>query len=424
MSLQRLSAIACATLGLSGAALALQSVTLERFVVTGADVTFARGIDSQGSVAGSYTLPDGSSHGYLRDASGTLQLVDWPGGTTTFFEGITPGGIAVGFAVGPGSIGPVEYDGGVWTALTPPPQAGVFLQGGNDSGLRVGNLVGAFGSRHGVLFTGGVPTLLDYPGAHSTELEDINELGIIVGNYRPDAVGIWHGFVHNLNSGTFRTLDHPDGAETRLRGINDFDTIVGDTLLSGASNRRAVVFEGGEWSDLELFGVFGDSRASGVSNDGHICGEYYGQFAGAAAVLGFVFDPNGFGPSRYCEATPNSSGAPADIHYVGTTSLAANDLVLEAGPAPANTSGLFFYGPGAVQRPFGDGYLCVSGPHHRLAVGSTDAAGYALHAFDANAASGALAAGSRWYFQYWFRDTAAGGAGNNTSRGLAVDFTP
>ena len=32
--------------------------------------------------------------------------------------------------------------------------------------------------------------------------------------------------------------------------------------------------------------------------------------------------------------------------------------------------------------------------------------------------------GATWYFQSWFRDTPAGGAGFNLSNGLQVLFTP
>lgn len=417
-----IAALFCSTaVALASPAFA-QQPTLQRFTVPGADVTYARGIDAQGNVAGSYLPPGGVFRGYLRDASGAVQLLDWPGGTRTFFEGMTSGGTALGFAVGPGSSGPVEYFGGNWTALTPPPQSSVFLQGGNDAGLRVGHLIASDASRHGVLFTNGVATLLDFPGANSTELESVNASGIVVGNYESNSPGDWHGFVHDMGAGTFTTLDMPGAGWTRLRGSNDQGDIVGEALFGG--QRRAILYSGGQWSELDLFGVLGDSLAADIANDGRICGEYFGEFQGAITILGYVLDPNGSGPARYCDSTPNSSGAAADIHFAGSTSLSANDLVLEAGPAPPNVSGLFFYGQNQVQVPFGDGFLCVGAPQFRLAVGTTDAQGFALHAFDSGAASVPLTAGTRLHFQYWFRDTAAAGAGFNTSRALAVEFRP
>lgn len=426
-SLLRLAArLGCATLTFAGLAPA-QQPTLERFVVPGADVTYARGIDSQGGVAGSYVLPGGNFRGYLRDASGTIQLLDYPSATVTILEGLTNGGTAVGFAAGPGSLGPVEYTSGTWTTLTPPGPVSVFLHGGNDAGLRVGHLIAQDASRHGVLFTNGVPTLLDFPGALATELEDVNASGVVIGNYRRDLVSPWSGFVHDLSGGTFSTLNAPGEAATRLLGMNDLGDIVGEVLPNNGGERRAVRYSGGQWTLLDLFGALGATQASDIANDGRICGDYYGQFDGAPAVLGYVLDPNGAGPSVYCQANANSSGDAADIHYVGSASIAANDLVLEAGRAPANVSGLFFYGPNLSQAPFGDGFLCVGAPQFRLATGTPDASGFARHAFDVTAPpspNGQVTAGTRWHFQYWFRDTAAMGSGFNTSRALAVDFTP
>lgn len=418
------AAVAC--LALAGLA-AAQQPTLTRFVVPGAEVTYARGIDALGGVAGSYALPGGSFRGYERDAGGAVQLLDYPGGSLTILEGRTSAGTSVGYAVGPGSLGPVEVVNGAWTALNPPGPVSVFLYGGNDAGLRVGHLVGGGGATHGVLFTNGVAAQVDFPGAFATELEDVNAAGLVVGNYRPDAQSPWSGFLHDVNGGTFTTLNVPGAAETRLHGLNDLGDVVGEALLVNAAQRTAVRFSGGQWTELELFGALGDTQASDIANDGRICGDYLGQYDGATTVLGYVFDPNGLGPSVFCDSNANSSGAVADIAFVGSTSVAANDLVFEAGPAPANVSGLFFYGRNAAQQPFGDGVLCVGAPQFRLAVGTTDAAGFARHAFDVTAPpspAGQVTAGTRWHVQYWFRDTAAQGAGFNTSRALAVDFRP
>jgi len=423
-SLHIAARLGCATLALTGLASA-QLPTLQRFVVPGAEVTYARGIDSQGGVAGSYALPGGNFRGYLRDASGAIQFVDYPSATVTILEGLTNLGTAVGFAAGPGSLGPVEYTNGVWTTLTPPGPVSVFLYGGNDAGIRVGELVAQDASRHGVVFTNGVPTQLDFPGAFATELLDVNALGFVVGNYRPDAVSPWSGFLYDLNAANFMVLNRPGAAETRLSGLNDLTQVVGQYLPTNGTPRKATLYTGGQWEDLEPFGLLGESRATDIANDGGICGDYYGQFDGAPAALGFVFDPNGPGPTVSCQSNVNSSGKRASISYVGSTSVAANDLVLEAGPGPPNVPGLFFYGQSLSNMPFGDGLLCVGAPQFRLAVGMTDALGFARHAFDVTAPpspNGQVTAGSRWHFQFWFRDVAAMGAGFNTSDALTVIF--
>ncbi|MCA8981704.1 MAG: hypothetical protein H6831_03640 [Planctomycetes bacterium] len=418
--------IGSALIVLSSAAFA-QQPTLERFVFSGSDITYARGIDAQGRVVGSHSST-GGKHGYLRDANGAMTTVDWPGASITSFEGMSEGGVAVAYVVGGAGIpGPAEYTNGGWSALQALPFSTSFLQGANDAGVRVGYLVGTDASHHGLLYVNDTPLVFDFPGAHATELADVDAQGRILGNYRPDDVSPWRGFLHDPLAGTWRDIERPGFAEMRVRGMNDLGDIVGEVLPMGGGQRRAALFSDGQWSDLELFGVLGESRAADVANDGRICGDYYGRFRGADAVLGFLLDPNGDGPATFCDSTVNSSGSAAQIHFAGSTSIAANDLELEAGPAPANTPGVFFYGSSTTLTPFGDGFLCVGTPHQRVGPAPTDPSGFAWRPFDANephAALGPVTAGSTWYFQYWFRDPAAGGAGFNTSRALEVEFTP
>ncbi len=139
-----------------------------------------------------------------------------------------------------------------------------------------------------------------------------------------------------------------------------------------------------------------------------------------------VFFGPGAQPSPFCSANANSSGAPASIGSTGSTSVAANDLVLTVSSAPANTMGLFFFGTSAgAQTPFGNGFRCAVGPYRRLGIQAVGLAGTAARALDLTAFPGTLLSpGSIAAFQFWFRDTAAGGAGFNTSPGLLAGFFP
>ncbi|HVS18899.1 MAG TPA: PQQ-binding-like beta-propeller repeat protein [Planctomycetota bacterium] len=131
------------------------------------------------------------------------------------------------------------------------------------------------------------------------------------------------------------------------------------------------------------------------------------------------------GAQNYCVAAPNSAGAGASISHSGSTSVAADDLVLHvAGAVPAQI-GLYYYGSSTAQVPFGNGWRCVGGQITRLPAVQIDANGQAGYAVDlASPISGApaIASGSTWHFQFWFRDTPAGGAGFNLSDGLSPDF--
>ena len=138
-------------------------------------------------------------------------------------------------------------------------------------------------------------------------------------------------------------------------------------------------------------------------------------------------------PDLYCTAAINSAGFRASMGWGGTTSVAANDLLLTATGCPPGKVGLFFYGPGQADLPAGDGTLCVGAGglgHFRVRpLALTDASGVAstpldLTSLPASSGPGRILPGSTWNFQFWFRDPGGGPAGFNFSNGLAVDFCP
>ena len=130
-------------------------------------------------------------------------------------------------------------------------------------------------------------------------------------------------------------------------------------------------------------------------------------------------------PTNYCAASPNSVGTGATISASGTSSIAANDLVLHVSGLPPRQPGLFYYGATQESAPFGDGQRCISTPNFWLAIVYSDTLGRAAHALDlANPPSAAaqIGAGSSWNFQLWYRDPAAAASGFNLSDGLSVLF--
>lgn len=140
-----------------------------------------------------------------------------------------------------------------------------------------------------------------------------------------------------------------------------------------------------------------------------------------------------FTPSAFdCAGTTNSSGQRAVMTYLRDLELNA-DLPVPSVTAfglPANVPGIFFYGSAHPPTPFGDGVLCVAQPLIRFPVVSpTSSIGLAIAVvrideLPFSSGPGALLPGSTWTFQYWFRDTAAMGAGWNTSSTLTLTFTP
>ena len=127
---------------------------------------------------------------------------------------------------------------------------------------------------------------------------------------------------------------------------------------------------------------------------------------------------------RYCSTAPNShsvAGAVLSVH--GSTSVAANDLVMIAARVPGDP-GLFYLGTSQTQLPFGNGFRCVAGKVSRMPVAQgqhlllTQAVGLGPGGMPQ------LLPGTTWNFQAWFRDPAAGLAGFNLSDAVQLSFTP
>ncbi len=132
----------------------------------------------------------------------------------------------------------------------------------------------------------------------------------------------------------------------------------------------------------------------------------------------------------YCTGAPNSVGAGADLTFGGTAILSNNNMVLTASGCPAGNPGIFFYSKSANSAPLGDGTLCIGGSITRLQPADfTDILGIAFRNIDftappMNSGSGQIVAGTSYFFQFWYRDPAFGGAGSNLTDAVEVIFCP
>ncbi len=162
--------------------------------------------------------------------------------------------------------------------------------------------------------------------------------------------------------------------------------------------------------------VEGTASASSATSGTALLG-YWDQPTGSNELY---IAGNGAHPSliRYCEANPNSTGGPASIGAQGVPLLTGGQLVLSAEPVPA-TVGVFLFASNPMHAPFGEGWLCVVGQTHFLWPPKLAVSGRAEHTLDMSGPG--ITQGQR-YFQYWFRDPAAGGSRFTTSDGLAVLF--
>lgn len=130
------------------------------------------------------------------------------------------------------------------------------------------------------------------------------------------------------------------------------------------------------------------------------------------------------GSSIFCNSLANSRGTVGTLALVGSTNVADNNVVLVSTGLPLNQPGVFYYGNGTENLPFGNGIRCVGGTAMtRLGPTSTGPAGIAARQLNLATIQDPhvmITGDSTWYFQFWFRDPAAGGV--NFSNGLRVDF--
>jgi uncharacterized membrane protein len=142
----------------------------------------------------------------------------------------------------------------------------------NDLGWIVGTYEDSAGSSHGFLLIKGLFIPINYPGATDTAAIGVNNLGQIVGTYSDDGFATdGHGFVKTL--GIYKTIDPPDAGDyTDTWDINDLGHIVGAyTDADGVD--RGFLFKHGRYTHIDYPGAWG-SGAHGNNFCGEIVGEW------------------------------------------------------------------------------------------------------------------------------------------------------
>lgn len=135
----------------------------------------------------------------------------------------------------------------------------------------------------------------------------------------------------------------------------------------------------------------------------------------------------------FCAALTNSQNRPGELNGFGSVTASVNAVTLAATGLPPSAVGVALMSrtQGYVPNPGGsEGALCLGGGIGVMtsSIGRADGAGNAqfspnVHALPPILGAPAVAAGERWYFQVWHRDTAASGvATTNFTNGLYVDF--
>lgn len=138
-----------------------------------------------------------------------------------------------------------------------------------------------------------------------------------------------------------------------------------------------------------------------------------------------TYSTNCSDPVIACFGAVNSTGFATTLDTHGAPSVFTNDFALEVQFAPPGTNGTFFFGTALANVPFGDGVRCAGGSLYRFGNVTVDASGTAARALDFTTFPGStIAAGGQRWFQFAYRDLAAGGAGFNASMTQRVAFCP
>ncbi len=122
---------------------------------------------------------------------------------------------------------------------------------------------------------------------------------------------------------------------------------------------------------------------------------------------------------NYCEATPNSTGAPATLSAEGSASISNNDLVLMVSNVP-DGMGYFSYSRNRAHVARGAGFVCLGRPTFRTKVLKISG-GTMSHAFDLSG-NPAMGVGETWHFQAQFRDRTTRHFTFNASDGVTITF--
>jgi hypothetical protein len=215
------------------------------------------GIDSEGTIMGSYEDANNLGHGFVRARDGTFSSFDVPGAATTAYLGTTVNSISTGgrVEVANGAINPEGEIAGSY-----------FIETGTGGFLR---------ARDGSI------TAFEVPGGKITSAADINLSGAITGSYYEPSSFDFRGFLRTRD-GTFTTFAAAPSASCCLytfpQGIN------AEGVIAGFDNDDLGIYHGFQMDrngTITLFdahgagtGVYQGTLPQGINGKGTIAGYY------------------------------------------------------------------------------------------------------------------------------------------------------
>lgn len=138
------------------------------------------------------------------------------------------------------------------------------------SGDIVGRYFNPDGSHHGFLLHRGRFSSIDVPGAVLTDVQYINESGVILGYYNDGQFN--HGF--RLSQGRFSIIDDPGFQNTIAAGIGPDGDIVGGVSGNSGTEFRGFLLRRGIFSSIDFPGTSVAFQEATMIASGRIVGGY------------------------------------------------------------------------------------------------------------------------------------------------------
>jgi hypothetical protein len=258
------------------ATVAAEPVWFTSFDIPGATNYFVAGINDEGLVAGSWFAADGSEVGFIRLPDGRIStpLVDPNDNSrTTTLRAINDEGVIAGF-YGANADNGFLLTEGEFRTVDFPRAVSTLLRGINNLGDVSGtySIVDLNADEFGFIIPRRGPPIsfrLSDPTGTGIVVGGINDLRQLVGYYT-DATSTLVGFLRQP-SGQFVSVIVPGALSTQVDGINDCGIVVG--VWGDGSTAHGFYGRPGNLHSFDLPGAAA-TFSQGINNEGRIVGRY------------------------------------------------------------------------------------------------------------------------------------------------------
>jgi probable HAF family extracellular repeat protein len=224
--------------------------------------TFPTVISETGVIYGIYRKSDSSVHGFSRTAAGVYKTVDFPSAGQTYLLSLSPKGVVGGSADSFALLRGINQQFTIF-----PVSSGTASVAAINS---LGDAAGTYraGGAHGFIRTaGGTIVQFDAPSAEQTSVVGIDATGRAFGNFSFQNGRIVRPFIRTAK-GKFPSVGVPQYGQTFASGMNDTGTIVGYFVDTAGKTHGYLKDNGKKFVQLDATGsTYTDVSALSVNRN-------------------------------------------------------------------------------------------------------------------------------------------------------------